>query len=604
MATIISTRAVFPSRINTDGVPTSDLPNRILKTNTYPYPSELRTPSLTLPPVDGIQFDQIQQTATTRGPATTWRKFIPTQVRSNILNSTYGLDFYEVIHTFPTTNLLGTVLTDHTEQFELYNAQRNTDESLIQILREGQGVEDVVLEVTGSGDLFEDVAPIYVGALTSHSFSYTIPAQGPALIDVTLSPVVASLRATYPIRIAGRRAVVFPFIPETGLTETIENNTNVMMSKSGKETRTAERTTSRQSFGMRYFLNSQDERQYQKAQAMVSGNAGNEVGVGMWHMSSKLTNDMVVGGDTVQLDQQVLNLDIRDNGYIMLWTDWQTNEVLSVGSSTGSTISLASPVSSPWPAGSYVVPVHLCNAHKAISIQRHRNNTSFMDIRWDSRSLTTSLDDISAVYPVQFRGKPVFNDDHFMEGSSTTQGIDLGTKIVGSESGNMSYLQDSESLHSTGKTWHADTREETTNLRKMAFGFRGRQKSFYVPTNRDDMSILPLQTIPVGGDTFYIDNAPGYGSTLDTSPEGPYNNLQVELKDGTKGYAQIESLVAQTQGDFVTLVEPFGISFVSSDVRRISFLHEMRLSNDKFTLTHTGQGYSSAKAALIGVRKQ
>jgi len=612
MATIISIRPIMDTGINFEGVLSTHYPDlQIIVTTGAANPLLQSPPATPLQVIPAGMYVSPGEVASVRSPAKRWRTpvfsvVIPTadDGTPKLDGSSYGRDFFEHIHTFPRTESVGTVLNEYTNDFEIHNAQRNTAETVSTVLVTGQGSDDVEVRLTATGQLVDDIVPLNMFALRTHSFTYALPAQGPALIAHSLQPLVTSLKETQDLSVFGRRAVVFPFLPQRGVQESIEFNTNVLMSKSGQESRTSERTTARQSFEMQYLLDSVDPREYQRAQALISGLAGNKVGVGLWHMASKTTSLTPFNSSTVEIDQDTDLMDIRDSGYAMLWSSWDQNEVISVVSTSGNTITLSSPISAAWPAGTYVCPVQLCTSRNAVEIERQRNNVSSIQVNWESASLTTSLADITSTYPELYRDRPVVDDQQFMAGTTIDEPLNLGVKTIDSDSGNQTFIVDTGVAVSTSKVWHADTRQETTDLRGLAYGLRGKQKSFWMPSHRDDMTIVASQNLGAGDTTFKIDPAARYASSLDLSTEGPYNNLRITLNDGTTMYRQIESVVANGAGEeIVTLTSAFGSEFLSADVDQICFLYELRQSSDTFTITHEGQGYSSASAGLIGVRK-
>ncbi len=522
-----------------------------------------------------------------------------TSTRASLAGYSYDSLFYENYHIFPASLDLETVLATVTTPFSLFNAYKNTHDSISAMDITGVGFDGTEVLSALTNAEFSTEAPYLIQALQHYTFKLRTPREGAQTIDYEVQPVMLSAGEIASLSVIGTRSLIFPFIPQTGVTEDIEYKTGVMLSKDGSETRTAERNMARQSFGMKYLLDSIDPQQYANLQALIIGQSGIPLGVGMWQQTRKITADANSGDLAVSVD--TTGMDLRDGDFAMLWSEWNVTEIVKIVSLTDDTITIDSPLEDTWTtADTYLVPIQLCVAKDNVAVERYQNNTTQTTIQWESQDQTELAS--SALYSTLYLGTPVLDDPHLMSGSTLTDSLTSNMTTIDSGTGIRQYITDKPTMRSTTKRWDVETMEDTMALRRFFYWAKGKQKTFYVPTHQDDITPRPGQLIGTTGTTIPVMVTQGYAQHYELAD--PYKHIQITLHDGSIHYREIVEIASGTTSDSIVIDSTLGITDLNTDdIKQICFLQLTRLNADKVTLTHSGQGRVTTSVPLRGVKQ-
>ena len=511
----------------------------------------------------------------------------------------YSAWWFERMHTIPTTENVGTILSAVESRFYLHNAFRRTNQVLTSIDITGVGFEGTTVVQERTGLTSTAALPIPVNSHQGEGFTFTIPQEGPTTIDMDFDMSLQSGAPVQSFNVIGSRAVLFPFIPQRPVKETIEFLTNIIESRDGTETRISARAEARQEFGMDYLIDQQDPDMFQKAQALLVGNNGIPLGVGMWQQTGKITAPVAINDEIIYLD--TTGMDLRVGGYLVLWRDWNDTEILGVEAFDATSVTTTTPITLTWDTGSYCVPMQLCVAKDRPVMSRTQNNVADFKIKWESQETTDTLSDHTGLYSTLYKGSPVLTDYHLMAGNK------MAESYVGDYS-DLDYGIGVQKLLSrkaapavtTSRMWEADTPADTMALRRFIYWARGKQKSFWFPTHRKDFT---LAEDILAGDTQIVVTSQGYAR--DIGVNAPWNFISITKTDGTVYYRELVSAVEDvaTGLDTIQIDLAPGQDILVADIHRISFLFRARFTSDKVTLTHKGQGYSSTGIGLMGVKQ-
>ena len=519
---------------------------------------------------------------------------------SGVAGLFYGYDkvWFEHLHTIPASEDLGTILSNVQSRFQFFNAFREATKVLTAVTISGTGTDGTTITRERTSTVLPTGLPVTLNALQGEGFSFNVLATGDATIDMDFGFTMQDGTLAPGFKVIGSRAVVFPFIPTKPVKEQIEFLTDIIESRDGTEKRTSARPEARQEFGMKYLIDQQDPEQYAAAQALIVGMSGAPLGVGMWHQTRKVGADVAIGATTVTVD--TTNLDFRVGSYAILWSDWNDTEIVSIDSLDATSITLVSPTEKAFTAGeAYIVPMQLCVATDKPKMARYQNNVAEFEINWESSETTAVLADHTDLYSTTYNGSPVLTDYHLMTGDTMPETWEADFADFDTKTGARSYTnRRAAPIARTQRSWEGETMDYAMALRKFFYWARGKQKSFWFPTNRHDLIIAE----DIGqGDASIVVKDTGYATRIGAN--APYNFLRITVADGTVYYREVTSAATDAGKDTLQLDSPLGVDYLASDVRQICFLFRARFGADKSIIEHSGQGRVAASMPIMGIKQ-
>jgi hypothetical protein len=522
-----------------------------------------------------------------------------------IADTGFGGIFFGRIYALPSKTDVGKILSDFESTFDVHNAivdpaATGHSNSLVDMLVTGD-TAGVATRFTRGGLDIENIAgfPVKLNANHTINFTYRISGTGKNKFETLFTPTPANIVPTTTHTLVGERALVFPFVPQNPVTEALEFKTSLLQSRDGTETRIAERANPRQSFKMTYLIDQQDPKMYQVAQSNLIGLPGITVGVGMWQQTSRLSQAVAPGEQTIFLD--TTSRDFRPGGFAMIWNEWNQNEPVAITSVTDTSITLNSPTLGTWAPGTWVVPLRPCIAKDNPSTSLTTSRVAKTSVEWLDQTAYSGLEE-NELYLTSYLGKPVLDDDMLID-KEYESNLVSGMAVIDGSTGVRTYVTNKPTRPSGIKMWDVSTLQDSIAVRKFLVWCKGRQKSFWVPTHTQDLTVTPGQTLDVNSTNLLLE-ATGYSEKIQA--KAPYNHIVVKYKDGEIIYCEVIDHSHDTDTDTDTIVTAPAVATQlrnSDDIEEISFLILSRLDSDKFNTKHTGQGRARTSGPLIGVKQ-
>src|SRR5215469_1837664 len=202
----------------------------------------------------------------------------------------FGGELFEKVIVLPRVKELGFVLTATQFSVEVWNAFRNTDQTLLSIT------------ITGTGGLtLADPygEPLLFPALDSYIYQATIPNSGAAQIDQDIVFAFVSGVGGADCHVTGSRITLFSVAPEwgEGMEETFEFLTDVLKSYNDSEQRRGLRQIPRRA--IRYRALTLNARDAAGMESLVWGWQNQPYGVPWWPDSQPLAADVPAGSFTI-----------------------------------------------------------------------------------------------------------------------------------------------------------------------------------------------------------------------------------------------------------------------------------------------------------------
>jgi hypothetical protein len=471
-----------------------------------------------------------------------------------------------------------------------------------------------VTNATDSGvTLVTGTLPVIVNPYNSYVLQVNVSTLGPPNINGTITLVGENLDTTDPeslvVPVTGARITLFPWDPEQGYTEQLEWKTDILESYSGIEQRISIRYAPRQKLTYTPFMtNTQKDMQLR----MVLFNWLPRVwGVPIWWEQAQPTQACTPGSNFVAIN--TANADYRVGGLVMLMAPdlsyYETFQIATI-SSTELTFTSGAITVNNYPVNAKVMPVR----------------TAYAKTQTQSRTLITGAERVSIEFTTLdnvnlanigtwdiYQGLPILDDINYVDSELTEGMARNGVTIIDNASGTI-YQQAStdRSRPTSVKTWWTggvaapNGQSAIWTIRQLLHWLNGSQSAFWVPTNKNDMTVTATIT---GGATIVTIEYIGYtlfGLDASSNPMRPFGDVRMTLTNGTVIIRQITGATVTGGGatETISVNSQFSATnILPANIARLEFLMLMRIADDKVLFTHDHPGRAQIVANLVGVRE-
>lgn len=518
--------------------------------------------------------------------AGSWADVLPVYAgpaHTGVYTAVFDGDWYNRIHIIPLSFALGNVLQNQTREAEVWNAYF-TNHTLNDIVATG----DEGISLSGG----PGAPPVVYLPLQSEIYTFTVTLDGPLSIDATYLFDFDS--EDLEVTLTGQRAIVFAFEPQLPVPETLEWRTDVLESYGGAEQRVMVRQLPRQSFAYTYLLSARQE--VSRALNGLYGRVGGIFAVPVWWDARHLTADAALGATVILVDTTFA--DFRANGFVVLWRSSSDYEVVEVDTLTGSQLNLTRPTDQAHPAATtYAIPVQRCLIADPTPTSRRTNGVTTIEATWTSQEQT----DLAATDGelTLYRGLPVLNDLNFIDGDEISEPIESKAVVIDNKTSHAakSYRRRFPRIISA-KGWEPETAAELWAVRKLLYALRGRQRSFWLPTFREDFVLTA--TVGPAATTLLVQPV-DYERFIDTNE--PLGDIAIYLNNGSVFFRELTNVEPGPGGtEQLSISSALGVTVNVADVTRISFLVRSRLDADTVTITHDGLSRARIYVPTVGVQ--
>lgn len=519
------------------------------------------------------------------------------------LLTTGDADWFERMHILPKAGIeFGNIVAQTDADYEIYNAWRDRDVVLTAVANNATpGVELPNLSVpttveketsqldptstgNGSGTGLGTLVKLKVRALTDGlpSFDTTIDFSFDTGEELSLP-------------ISGQRIVLVPLVYEWPVQETLSFATDIIDALNGKEQRIALRDNPRQLFDVLFLLDGNDR---QRMEALLMDWTDNVFAFPLWHERLFLTTATSVGATQYQV-LGADEVDLRDLGLALVFSDANTYDVINVASHTATLVTAASPSQFAYPVGTILCPLRTAQVSKVVSSRRHYKTLQEYAIQFEVTDNDTGAlaGDTTPGFWSTHGGRVLLDDCNFMEGTMSEERtrrvyrIDNLTGIV-----RQSSTWDKEKRVQQ-KGFEPSTRAQILQLRKLLVGLGGSQKTFYIPTFIEDLTVVA--NLSSGTNTMDIERMEYVRHMAQREPR---KTFKVTFTDGTSLVRTISSsAVVSTTVERLTLNTTWPANRSVSEISRVEFYEPVRFDTEDFQLTHTDPKRASMQVPVKAV---
>lgn len=503
--------------------------------------------------------------------------------------------WFETVHLLPRAGVdFGNIVTVTDDRFELFNAFRYTDITLLNIVNNAlPGVEfpDLSTPPTVLGAMSSFLDPLSANLAPLAEVIRAL-AEGLPNFDTTVDFQLGSGVGTLFLGVRGNRIALLTADFNGGLQEVLQWKTDVLPKKDASEQRIATRKNPRQLFNVNLFLT---DVQRQVVQALLFGWQGMTVALPIKSETMLITTAITGGAvDTAQVDSTDY-LDLRIGGLAVVLKDDTTFDVLTVLSKTSTSVTFDQTIVQSYDVGDEVIPVRLTVIDESVRGQRHPVNLEQMKVKFKCIENNTGAPTADTSAFSSYGGKVLLDDFNFIRGPMA-ETFEQKVFVTDSETGILSQ-NTSWDQHKRGhiKGFLTTSRQDLWNIRRLLYAIRGRQVSFYIPTFIEDMT--PTQDLVSGNDKMTISWI-GYSRFIqDREPKATF---KITFTDGTSLVRVVQSSeVLSATEERLTLDTTWTSNKTVAEVQRIQFYELVRFDTDNITIEHSSVAGRARIAAPV-----
>lgn len=505
--------------------------------------------------------------------------------RTGVPGFDFGNDWYFRIHLIPTQIDLGNLVSAQNRSISVWNA-----------FLTGQSYS--ALATTG----FDGITltpppgvtpPTTLNELQLITYGIGIDLAGPPTIEASVTFTIGG--EDYRVPITGRRVILMPFAPNwsSGVEETLSFRSTVTRSWDGTEQRRSLRAIPRRRMGYTALLRG---RETQVLDNLLYGWQGRLFAVPLWAEPATLLAG-AAAGDTV-LTFNSTNRTFAAGNLLALWRDSTLSEVREITSIVGNTVTLRSPLTNAWPAGSRAYPTMV--SALADEVQTRRLTDSVVEV-----SLTFDGEPSTNIYPVS-KGSAAAtykSEELYVDYVNWVDGIEMSWAsdrlTIDRGTGQFRGVQRSGfSTPTKGHNWTLRNHAGVFQFRQWLQRREGRAQPFYCPTGFVDFTM-----VADGGLNDNAIDVAGNGYDLFSNAASSRRDIAIQLKNGTTICRRITAANPNVDGTIrLQLDGVLGVSFALSDVKRVSLLGFYRLAADDVTIRWLAEGVAQVEAGFVATK--
>jgi len=363
------------------------------------------------------------------------------------------------------------------------------------------------------------------------------------------------------------------------LIERLEWMTNVMPSYSGKEQRVALRSGPRQGFEFAFAAEGAERRRLEN---VLYAWGARTWALPVWSDGEIVSTPISVGSTSISCD--TATRDFHDGGLgIVFSPGFSACELFEIDVASSGLVTLTSPMSGAWPAGSSVFPVRRARLEDRQLVSRFVADVAYGVARFE---VDGAVPHVAAADPAEYRGHPVmaqrpeWSEDPELAYQRKLAEFDPRTGVR--------FLEDESGLPDTLQAyrWVLTSRAEIEAFRQFMYARSGRHRAIWIPTWTDDL----LVRAAVSAVATEIDVvADGFTTYVDAGVHR--RDIRVELADGTIFYRRITGAqVIDAATERLVIDASFGRVIQPAEFLHVSFMALCRLDQDSVELAwNTGE---------------
>ena len=502
---------------------------------------------------------------------------VPQQIAkyfSGIKILTFEDDFYNRIHWNPHRIDFGQVTSPQIAFIKIWNAWRSP-RALVGIAGQVAGLS-VDAPSVFSG-LSENVVTLHVT---------------PTGTDVnTLLTLIFDNGNTVVIHVQAKSvAIAWFFMPDWahGIRERLAWATDVLRSETLVEQRRALRIAPRRTFELNFIVSG---RERQRLELALTRNGAKVWIAPVWYDLQHIGVSLHAG--ELAIPCRTEGGAFRNEGTALLISQ-DTREVINVAAVSPTGITLATPLSHDWPAGTRFYPGMFVQLAGEPALERLSDSIYTFSATFAN---TEPFDVAPAPPTTTYRERPILTQRPNEAETLTRQFTRLLATL---DSGLAAAAQVTDvgrrALPVLAWRWIGKGRDERHRYRAFLYWLAGRRRALWVPSWADDLTLVA----PVTATALDIDiTACDYSQNGFDRPGR--RDIRIELRDGNVFHRRITAayVLPDTDTERLTLDAPFGRALIPDDVVLISWLILARSEQDEIEIEHITDAEGVARSEIV-----
>jgi len=500
--------------------------------------------------------------------------------------TTPGFDWFDRVHIIPRTRqALGVIVSSVTVLFEVFNARRvaATLNTVTNSLTPGVTIPDLpalplVLAPFASllGPTSTRLAPVKLEAVVAR--------EGAPVFDGGI--VFTFGGGDMPtLFLAGVRVSVIPLIYETEFDERLTFPTATAEPQDGTNDQVVSLTANPvQSFSLTFLLLDEDR---QRLQVLLFGSQAKTLALPLWHEAINTTASVSIGGTSLTVNATT-DVDFRVGGYALVFESATKFDVVQLSAVALNTLTFTTtPLLYAYAAGVQVVPLRLGFIVNPPTSTRAPNKLEEFRLAFQVKDNDTGAPAGSTAGWSTFSGKVLLDDCNVIRGSQESTFTQRVT-IIDNGTGAIQVVDDWDTNRKDStKGFSMRSRAEYMKVKKLLGALRGPQRSFYLPTFAEDLTVAA--NLVSGSSTIDVVNI-GYARHIPT-PTAPKVVFRIAFTDGTSLIRTIQAVaVVSDTVERLTLDTTWPANRAVDEVTRIEFLELSRFASPSFAFRHERVG--------------
>lgn len=421
----------------------------------------------------------------------------------------------------------------------------------------------------------QPIPPLNLKALEEKQWAISIPADGPAIVDTTVTFHFAD-GTSLPVHITGNRITVWSLAAnwDQGIVERLEWLTSAQTSPLGVEQRRSLRLSPRRTFQVNAIAH---DRERQLVDLATFSWGARAWAIPIWNFVQRI-NYPVQGGDT-EIVCDTNYLDFVPGGMAMLrGKDAFTYEIVQIEEVLPDRITLSSPTQNSWPSRTLLYPARAARLTEQPVFTRLTDRTATVTA---SFRLEENSDWEAALPTETYRGVPVFSLPP-EESESLTATYQRLLEIVDTSTDRpIQYDSAGLGFSATSHRWQALGRAAQAQMRSFFYGLKGRWKSVWLPTHSEDLTIVGSAIQP----TAVIDVANLSYTRFGIDQPGR-RDIRIMMKNGNVYMRRILDAVLTDEGNERLSLDDTIPAYTADQVLRVSFMALCRMDQDYVEINH------------------
>jgi len=365
---------------------------------------------------------------------------------------------------------------------------------------------------------------------------------------------------------------VWPYIPQRGITETLEWLTDVIRCRT-EEYRACLRAEPRQEFTFRYQMT---PTQFGKAKELAKETGGSNIYLPVW---TEMTEVGRIAAHQVSLPVDGSHACYSDGGKLFVWDDDEHCEIVTISTVGEGVINL-----NPWVVVAYdnacVMPLRVATFAQEFEADRDEVGTI---IKTTARFSVVATEDLSAESGLtyqDFGGHPLVTDRPELAAGSVSEQFTREVDTLDSWSGVVwKWNIWGHPIQTSKLAWYLATKEALWDFRIWLHHIKGRWKGLWVSSWSADLTVV--QTVAEGAYQVII-------ADIDYWNHYPPNATFVIRKtDGTCVPVTVTACAAGDPGEQVlTITESVSPAIPVASIDKMSRLVFSRFDSDRIEIQH------------------